>query len=1042
MEVIVTSGFMGVSSLEGSGLFFLNYFQNPSSSLGFPVSRKPISKVALNTKKVSRIELFSLRASSCRIMNVLSEGEATNRSSSDGFLEKEFRFQPTFDEYLKAMESVKNIKEIQDGSQYDLKNESRRKETPRKFMSEDDEDNKMLDASEGHEHQMKGVYSIKRNALFKKSGREGLDGDRLNYKKKDSRGLKHKSKLNSDKVSGEGIIRNNQGLAQSKLDGLDKDELDKWKHDVDLKVNRESGGDEFERSLKGTSGRWKKDQPSSLKQQFEEIRFNKSMEEQGINRSYWRHSSIQKVSHNLFSGKKQMVQNRKDDTGKLEFGRSDAAKKPKESDNNLNLINSGNYYITDMERKEGKTECNKDMHDNEVETKINNSRTTNGKLERKLSYGNQRFVNLENDISETEKLGLRNSKTNGTMDRDDMQVKGYTEYHISCKKSRLKRDSRGFSEDVDENGMEMEMTAFKSFEALTDVRDMSRVSRMEMEERIQKLAKWLNGADINLPEWLFSKMMRSAKIRFTDHSILRVVQILGAFGNWRRVLQVLEWLQSRERFKSYKSRYIYTAALNVLGKARRPVEAFNVFHAMLQQLSSYPDLAAYHCIAVTLGQAGHLKELFDVIDCMRSPPKKKFKTGVLEKWDPRLEPDIIVYNAVLNACVRRKQWEGAFWVLQQLKQQGLQPSNTTYGLAMEVMFACGKYNLVHEFFNKVCKSSIPNALNYKVLVNTLWREGKADEAVLIVQDMERRGIVGSASLYYDLARCLCSVGRCQEALMQIDKICKVANKPLVITYTGLIQACLDSGNVQDGAYIFSEMRKLCSPNLVTCNIMLKAFVKNGMFNEAKDLFQQMCDGSSNISSKADYANRIIPDDYTFNTMLDACTAEKKWDDFKHVYQRMLDHGFHFNKKRHLRMILEASRSIKGELLDITWNHLVGAEQVPPLALLEEIFFLKLQENDCAAAISIIGHKTSELHAFSEKTWFNLFKMNSHRIEKHTLIKLIHELSFLVAGNHHPNPTFKNIISSCREFIRTHLTPHDINPVEKVGMNFSGIMVDS
>lgn len=63
-------------------------------------------------------------------------------------------------------------------------------------------------------------------------------------------------------------------------------------------------------------------------------------------------------------------------------------------------------------------------------------------------------------------------------------------------------------------------------------------------------------------------------------------------------------------------------------------------------MSSYPDLVAYHSIAITLGQAGHMKELFDVIDTMHSPPKKKFKTGALGKWDPRLEPDIIVYNAV------------------------------------------------------------------------------------------------------------------------------------------------------------------------------------------------------------------------------------------------------------------------------------------------------------------------------------------------------------------------------------------------------------
>nr|GMD07992.1 pentatricopeptide repeat-containing protein At1g30610, chloroplastic [Ipomoea batatas]GMD09561.1 pentatricopeptide repeat-containing protein At1g30610, chloroplastic [Ipomoea batatas] len=201
----------------------------------------------------------------------------------------------------------------------------------------------------------------------------------------------------------------------------------------------------------------------------------------------------------------------------------------------------------------------------------------------------------------------------------------------------------------------------------------------------------MNGADIDIPEWKFSEMMRSAKIRFSDHSMSRIIQILGKLGNWRRVLQVIEWIQSRERFISYRIRYVYNAALDALGKAKRPVEALNLFREMQEDMSSYPDLVSYHSIAVTLGQAGHMEELFYVIESMRSPPKKKLKTGILEKWDPRLEPDNIIYNAVLNACVSCKSWEGALWVLQQLKQQGQQPSSVTYGLVMEVMLS-GEYS--------------------------------------------------------------------------------------------------------------------------------------------------------------------------------------------------------------------------------------------------------------------------------------------------------------------------------------------------------------
>ncbi|KAL1362479.1 hypothetical protein HN51_010728 [Arachis hypogaea] len=574
---------------------------------------------------------------------------------------------------------------------------------------------------------------------------------------------------------------------------------------------------------------------------------------------------------------------------------------------------------------------------------------------------------------------------------------------------------RYFDKDYDSDDLELDRAAFRSIEESDKITGKQQFSHKAMEERIQNLAKLLNGADINLAEWMFSKMMRSAKIKFNDYSITRVIIILGKLGNWRRVIQVIEWLQKRERFKSHKLRHIYTAALDALGKSRRPVEALNVFHEMQQQMSSYPDLVAYHSIAITLGQAGHMKELFDVIDIMRAPPKKKFKTGPLEKWDPRLEPDLVVYNAILNACIKREQWEGAFWVLQQLKDKGLQPTATTYGLVMEVMFACGKYNLVHEFFRKLQKSCIPNSLTYRVLVNALWKEGKTDEAVLAVQEMEKRGIVGSASLYYDLARCLCAAGRSREALMQIDKICKVANKPLVVTYTGLMQASLDSGNIQDGAYIFEKMKKICAPNLVTCNIMLKGYLENGMFREAKEMFEQMLENTDRLRNNTDYKMLVIPDIYTFNIMLDACAAEKRWDDFQDIYQRMLYHGFYFNPKRHLRMVLEASRAGKEKPLEITWKHLNDTDRVPPASMVKERFCAKLEKDDYLGALSCITNiAQKDLEPFYKSWWLNLFKENSKRFQKGTLVRLMDETNNIVSNNSIPNPALVHLLQSCRE----------------------------
>ncbi|KDP34857.1 hypothetical protein JCGZ_09145 [Jatropha curcas] len=650
--------------------------------------------------------------------------------------------------------------------------------------------------------------------------------------------------------------------------------------------------------------------------------------------------------------------------------------------------------------------------------------------EEEFSYGKNLPKFFQRKNTEREEHGARENRmrfvsNHVRIDRDNDE-------EIVRKRGFLIRSNSRVPDNGSDKDLEVERSAFRSFEEGEVAIARPRTSRMEMEERIQKLAKCLNGADIDMPEWMFSKMMRSARIKYTDHTILRIIQILGKLGNWRRVLQVIEWLQMRERFKSYRLRDVYTTALYVLGKAQRPVEALNVFHAMQQQMSSYPDLVAYRSIAVTLGQAGRMEQLFDVIENMRSPPKKKFKMAAFHKWDPRLEPDVIVYNAVLNACVQRKQWEGAFWVLQQLKQQGLQPSTATYGLIMEVMHACGKYNLVHEFFMKVQKSSIPNALVYRVLVKTLWKEGRIDEAVLAVETMERRGIVGSAALYYDLARCLCGAGRCQEALHQVEKICKVANKPLVVTYTGLIQACLDSGNIQNAVYIFNQMKHVCSPNLVTCNIMLKAYLEHGLFEEAKDLFHKMSEDSNYIKSKADYKVKIMPDIYTFNTMLDACIAEKNWDDFEYFYGRMLHNGYHFNVKRHLRMVLNASGAGKGEAVEMTWKHLAQAGRTPPPTLVKERFCIMLKKGNCDSALACITNNAiEESPAFSETAWLNLLEENAQQIRRDTLVQLMDEVSILVHRSSPPNPILQTLLTSCNNFLEAPIKVPEDNHKEIV-----------
>ena len=62
----------------------------------------------------------------------------------------------------------------------------------------------------------------------------------------------------------------------------------------------------------------------------------------------------------------------------------------------------------------------------------------------------------------------------------------------------------------------------------------------------------------------------------------------------------------------------------------------------------YPDMAAYHSVAVTLGQAGFLKDLVKVVDSMKTKSSKRPKNVWRKDWDPCLQPDVVIYNAVMN----------------------------------------------------------------------------------------------------------------------------------------------------------------------------------------------------------------------------------------------------------------------------------------------------------------------------------------------------------------------------------------------------------
>ncbi|KAK8482327.1 hypothetical protein V6N13_123978 [Hibiscus sabdariffa] len=514
-------------------------------------------------------------------------------------------------------------------------------------------------------------------------------------------------------------------------------------------------------------------------------------------------------------------------------------------------------------------------------------------------------------------------------------------------------------------------------------------------EAIRFLVDRLSEREITERHWKFARIMKQSGLQFTEWQLLRIVEGLGKNGNWRQAMAVVQWLYGNKERKDFKSRFVYTKLLSVLGKARRPQEALWIFKLMLGDCLIYPDLAAYHSIAVTLGQAGLLKELLNIIECMRQKPSKRTKNMRHKMWEPMLEPDLVVYNAVLNACVPLHQWKGVSWVFEQLRKSGVRPNEATYGLAMEVMLQSGKYDLVHEFFRKMKRSGeAPKALTYKVLVKAFWEEGKINEAVETVRDMEKRGVIGTASVYYELACCLCKNGRWQDAMVEVDKIKKLSTrKPLEITFTGLIMASLDGGYVDGCISIFQYMKDHCAPNIGTINAMLRVYGQNDMFSKAKELFEKTNKARSGPygSLNGKFGN-LTPDGFTYSLMLEASASAHQWEYFEYVYREMALCGYQLDQSKHPLLLVEASRAGKWHLLEHAFEAFLEGGEIPHPLIFTEMLIQAALKSNYEKAVTLVNTMAQAPFQVSEKQWTELFVKNGDRFTQGCLVKLLDALS--------------------------------------------------
>ena len=108
---------MGTSFCDRNGFWAESCYQKLSLSTGFSILRTPaLVCISFGAKKVKHRSVFGLRVRNGGAFKVVLKAQSVDGGE---ILEKELEFKPSFEDYLKAMESVKTGRDKKKKQTYD-----------------------------------------------------------------------------------------------------------------------------------------------------------------------------------------------------------------------------------------------------------------------------------------------------------------------------------------------------------------------------------------------------------------------------------------------------------------------------------------------------------------------------------------------------------------------------------------------------------------------------------------------------------------------------------------------------------------------------------------------------------------------------------------------------------------------------------------------------------------------------------------------------------------------------------------------------------
>ncbi|KAL6645090.1 hypothetical protein ACP70R_016698 [Stipagrostis hirtigluma subsp. patula] len=255
--------------------------------------------------------------------------------------------------------------------------------------------------------------------------------------------------------------------------------------------------------------------------------------------------------------------------------------------------------------------------------------------------------------------------------------------------------------------------------------------------------------------------------------------------------------------------------------------------------------------------------------------------------------DVIVYNTMISACGKAKDWRQAEKLWRRLGENSLSATLMTYDLLVSTFVQCGQYELAIAAYQEMLRHGLdPSEDIMKAIIASCTKEGNWEFALATLSRMLSAGMKPNLILFNSMINSLGKAGQDELAFRMYHLLTKSGLKPDQYTWSALLSALYRSGRCWDALELFQGI-KAKHPSVLNSHlydIALMSCERLGQWEHALQLLWMMEKSGLKISA------------VSYNHVIRSCEVACKPKVALKVYRRMTRQGCSPDTFTHLSVI--------------------------------------------------------------------------------------------------------------------------------------------